>query len=124
MKTLILSLLVVSSFSLFSSEVPRFSAFSDGTNLHITVMGDTCNRVSGFLDVSSRCKASRVIENYALSCTAELRMMATELACSDDKLIPQVFSINITKADIAREAKSLTLVNGDQEITIAIDPRN
>lgn len=121
MKKLLLSLLVVMSVSAFSSDVPRFSAFSDGESLHITVMADTCNAIGADLVVDSDCQESRMIENYALSCAASLRVIQTQLMCGDQNLKPKVISIKLSESNVAREAKSLELNYQGSKVTIALD---
>lgn len=124
MKKMLAILLVVSSLTIIAKDVPRFSAFSDGKYLHITILGDSCNAFGGELAVSRRCQKSRAIENYAASCKATLSVIATEMFCNDPEPVPRIISLELSKTQIAYEATTLILTYGDTTIDVSLDGKN
>ncbi len=121
MKSSILAFIFIFSLSGYAKEeVPRFSAFSDGKNLHITVMGDHCNSYNLILDVDPICKDDRMIRNFALECSASFTYLATEMYCGPETT-PRTMSISLKKANIAKEAKELTLSDGFSSIKVKLD---
>ena len=94
MKKLVLafSICLLSSTSIAA---PKFSAFAVDRLLYVTVLWDSCNLVSGSLNVSPLCAADRLTRNAAPICNADLIIRSTYMACQDLQEKPRVIIINL-----------------------------
>lgn len=83
------------------------SAFVNGRTLYVTVLGD-CNSMHANLEVEPLCNDKRLTKNFAVKCSAQLSITATELFCAGIKKA-HVIEIDLNETDLAREAQLLNL---------------
>lgn len=122
MKKLMTSLLLSISFSGMTVAASNFSAFANGDKLYVTTLGDTCNTYTGTLTVSKSCDERRLTRNFAISCKAELSVMATELFCGEETdSTPKVMEISLAKNNVAKEAKNLKLTYNGSTINVSLN---
>jgi hypothetical protein len=109
MKSVTLSVVLGLFFVSAAHAAPKFSAFADGDNLHVTVLKD-CNTITAQLEVAPNCKEGRPSKNLALFCSAELVVFATELACPQyEPLVPETVTLSLKKFKVAHEAQTLEI---------------
>jgi len=119
LSTLLLGLMVLST----SAQLPGFSAFSDGDNVYVTVLGDSCNYKTANLKVSQSCQEDRLTKNIARSCNAELFISTSKMICFDNKLVPKVITLNLDDENVAQEAAVLKLTNDGVTIRVRLKPK-
>lgn len=98
----------------------KTSAFTSSRTLYVTTLVDTCNSHRAGLKVSPGCKDDRLTRNWASSCAVELMISSTRAFCGDMKSVPHTFTIDLNRANVAREAKRLYLKNGLDEIVVPV----
>ncbi|MBY0472023.1 hypothetical protein K2X30_12730 [bacterium] len=109
MKSITLSVVLGLFFVSAAHAAPKFSAFADGDDLHITVLKD-CNTITAQLEVAPTCKEGRPFKNLAPFCSAELIVSATELACPHhEPLVPATVTLSLKKSKVAHEAQILEI---------------
>jgi hypothetical protein len=101
-------LFFVFAFAISAHASENYSAFSEGDNLYVTILGD-CNHYGGQLRVAENCKEGRAMKNRALMCSAELSVIKTEMGCPNGNVTPKVLTLSLDKAKVAREAETLNL---------------
>ncbi len=101
------------------AETPKFSAFADGDDLHVTILYD-CNHISGSLNVSGICRDDRLTKNFVDTCEAVLRVSGTEMVCPPGKLNPKTFTLSLNEEKVAKEARSLVLKYQGQTIEVQL----
>jgi hypothetical protein len=100
---------------------PQWSAFTSQNDLYVTVMGDTCNHIRGGLRVPAHCDKHRSTKNGVISCTVELQLASTKMACPDGPAVARVVRIPLSETDYAPEAKGLTLRMGTDRVYVGIN---
>ncbi|MES2769317.1 MAG: hypothetical protein V4596_09230 [Bdellovibrionota bacterium] len=101
------------------AKTPKFSAFADGDDLHVTILYD-CNHITGSLSVSGICRDDRLTKNFVETCEAVLRVSGTEMACPAVKHTPKTFTLSLAEEKVAKEAKSLVLKYQGQTIEVQL----
>jgi len=104
-----------------AGETPRFSAFSVGDKLVITILADTCNAHRGSLSVEPLCRSDRMTRNWAIECSAQLQVMSTRMGCQDRELVPRTLTLSLSGNKVAHEARLLHLEYEGQTIDVQLN---
>jgi hypothetical protein len=99
----------------------EMSAFTQGNNLYLTVLGDNCNAMDAKIKVEGLCYQGRLTQNYVDTCSADVVVMSTKRMCI--AYVPQAhtFTIDLEKAKVAKEAKVLNLKYNGKVISVQIN---
>ena len=89
--------------------------------LHVTVLGDKCNRFIGALRVARECRADRDTEEYTEVCHAEVLIVSTKKGCSE--IAPVTVKMDLDANKVTPEARKLVLRYAGEEIEVDI-PQN
>jgi len=100
------------------SESKPFSAFISTNILYVTVLGDTCNTLSGTLDVEESCRADVSGRDAVDICKARLEITSTRKACPDRRRVPHVLEIDLQENRVAPESRVLLLTH--EEVTLRL----
>jgi hypothetical protein len=103
-----------------ASETSRFSAFSVGDKLVVTILADTCNTHRGSLRVEPLCRSDRMTRNWAIECSAQLQVFSTRMGCQDRELIPRTLTLSLKQNKVAHEARLLHLEYDGQMIDVQL----
>jgi hypothetical protein len=117
------NLVFVFAFALAAhgADGPHFSAFSVGDELHVTVLGDSCNEYSGHLEVAPSCKEGRPNKNRVRICTVDLHVTMTEMPCRNHTLVPRTMTLSLDQAGVAKEAVIMNLSYNGNGVEIWLD---
>ena len=99
---------------------PSFSLLAQNGNLYVTIMGDSCNRYTANLNVAENCRDDRRTRNIVSTCTAELRVGMTKMACRDSKRVPKLLTLNLKDQNVAKEAKTLVLSRHGESVSVQL----
>ncbi len=121
MKILTMTAALVVSVLAHAGEAPKFSAFSTGDNLYVTILADSCNNLFGTLSVDDNCKEDRFTRNWAIQCSAEVRVSSTKMACHDSTPVPRVLTMSLKENNVAKESKILKLSFSNQAVKVQLD---
>ncbi|MFN8790589.1 MAG: hypothetical protein ACK5Y2_03940 [Bdellovibrionales bacterium] len=103
------------------SESSSFSAFISTNILYVTVLGDTCNTLTGSLEVEESCRADVPRREPVETCQARLEISTTRKACPDRRRVPHVLEIDLRESRVAPDARILLLNHEDTTLRLRVN---
>lgn len=118
MKRAIAALVILVSLNAFADS--PWSVFESKGKLYVTALGD-CNHMSVLLDVPDECSSERLTRNLVYECTIKIGIIQTEMGCpKDQELIPRTTVVDLKKAKLSPEVRTLHVQNGGKTLTLDI----
>ena len=120
MKNFIIGFMATTAICLNASAAWPWSAFAHEGQLYVTTLAD-CNHVGAQITVPQSCRGDRRTRDVVLECTVDLQLMTTEMGCpSNQKLVAKTAVVDLKKANLTREVKTLHIKYGEKTVTIEL----